>query len=176
MRGAKLVFAIVLPLLAAGCGSPVDVEEPPQAPIRTEFLQYELRAAGDGVRTEISYTFANAADDPIYIVNCQGATPVVLEKKVEGEWVTVWGNAVNDCPSPPVVIGSGEDALRTLSVYGGNPGCGCGPQFSVADRSGVYRLVLTDVLWSFDPEARPFGARVPRAFRVSNSFQLTESL
>lgn len=160
--------------LAAACSSPVDLDRDPEAPIQTERLQYELQRTDDAVQADISYTFTNKTETPVFIVNCNGSTAVRLEKRVEGQWTVAWGNIVPACLSPPIVVDAGESVTRTLFVYGGDPGCSCAPKFSVEDREGIYRIVLTNVLESFDEDAYRFGPTAPKRYRVSNAFQLTE--
>lgn len=126
------------------------------------------------METEIGYELTNATAGPIFIVNCNGLTEVRLEKQVDGEWVHAWGNTVPDCLSPPIVIEPDESTRRTLSVFGGDPGCRCAPQFAFEDRAGTYRLVLIEVRDSFEDETLSFGAQIPLAARVSNPFRLTE--
>lgn len=180
MRRAEdpyLVLLVGVALALSGCGGPTLPERDEEAPIQTDRLAYELVPADDGlpgVETVIGYEFTNRTGAPLYIVNCNGATAQVLEKRVDGEWVVVWGNVIPQCLSPAIVIEPGQTIPRELEVFGGDPGCNCAPTFTVEERSGVYRLVLPDVLSSFDPDARPFGTPLPKADRVSNEFRLDE--
>lgn len=160
--------------LAAACGSPLGFERDVEAPIQTSRLDYELREVDRGVETDIEYEFRNRTSAPIFIVNCNGSTGVRLEKLIGGEWVGAWGNTTPDCLSPPIVIDPGQAVTRTLSVFGGHPGCGCAPQFSFEEREGIYRMVLVDVLDSFDENLSPFGTQIPEEERVSNRFRLDE--
>jgi hypothetical protein len=155
-----------------GCHSPLDIERDTAAPIQTDRLEYRLLRTTLGVETEIGYELTNATAGPIYIVNCNGSTEVRLEKQVHGEWVHAWGKSVPDCLGPPIVLEPGEVTERTLSVFGGDPGCRCAPQFAFEDRERTYRLVLIEVRDAFDEETLSFGAPVPLDARVSNPFRL----
>lgn len=175
MDGCSAPAAVIVPALAMlACGSPFAPGRDLGSPIQTEHLLYELDRVALGVETEIRYELTNRTDGPVFIVNCNGATGVLLEKRIDGRWVKAWGNVTPDCLSPPIVVASGETISRTLSVFGGDPGCECGPTFSAGDRDGIYRIVLPDVLESFDPDTYPFGAQIPKDERVSNRFRLLE--
>lgn len=63
--------------------------------------------------------------------------------------------------------------LRLFAALSGRGG----PNFTVDEIDGIYRLVWSRVLLSFDPDApaeEPFGEPIPIGERVSNSFVLRD--
>lgn len=164
-------------VLLAACQNPLALPRDEAAPIQTDRLEYTLRPSDsglDGVETRIRYEYTNRTDGPLFIVNCRGATSIVLEREIAGQWEVVWANIIPACLSPAIELGPGQTIERELLVFGGDPGCNCVPKFEVEDREGVYRMVLTDVTSSFDPGSHPFGPLLPAEQRRSNRFRIVD--
>lgn len=140
---------------------------------RTDALAYTLRLTSVGLEGKIPFAFTNPTGSPVYIVNCNGYTSLQLEKLVEGIWVGVWSPVIPQCLSAPVVVQPGEEYRDTVRVFGGHPSTNDYPKFDVAAIPGVFRLVWSDVLRSYDHRSYPFGEALPAEQRTSNRFALT---
>jgi hypothetical protein len=136
---------------------------------QTDSLTYTLLAGSDGYSGEIGVRFTNRTGGTVYFVNCNGATSVSLEKRVDGEWQEVWLPALPECLSPPITVPPGRTYATRIHVFGGYPGTNAGPQFAVTDVAGVYRVVWHAALRSYQTRL-PFGEPLPLAHRVSNRF------
>ena len=169
---AVILLAAALPLLA-GCDSILSPDDGVVPPIRTDALEYRLEVWNeDWLATEISYTFENRTGGPVYIPNCRGDFHLTLHRHHRGNWeTTAWGNTVNGCLSPPIVIDAGETFSDTLRVAGGLPGTNAGPTWDQWDPSGTYRIVWPQALSSYEDE-HPHGPTIPLEHRVSNAFVL----
>lgn len=139
--------------------------------LQTGFLSYHLDVVGEGLQTEIRYTFTNRTGAAVYLVNCDGVFEMGLEWHTGGVWAHAWGPLVNDCVSPPMVIERDAAFTGTLLVSGGRPGTDIHPEFSTEDPDGNYRIVWNGVLSSFQDEL-PFGPEIPLEARTSNAFTL----
>lgn len=172
MNTALPPFVLLLVLLLGCEGSPVDTGRG-DFPIQTEHLAYELQVTELGFETEVRHEFENRTGSDVFVVNCNGGFPIILDRLEAGTWVPRWGPAVNDCLSPPILIPAGSTFSETLRVFAGHPGSNVVPQFPDEDIDGTYRLRWLNALSSFDERARPFGTEIPEEFRVSNPFSLT---
>ena len=83
---ALVTATIVLPV-AVACESPLAVERDTEPLLQTSALHFELEWAEVGYETTIPYTFTNETSGPVFLVNCNGNTPPMLEVKRNGEWV-----------------------------------------------------------------------------------------
>ena len=164
-----LLLAALLGL--ASCEGGLFAPDDGDPPIRTSADEYVLETTSIGWQTEISFVYANRSNGPYYLVNCGGSYGFSLEKWVEDRWAFAWAPTLPLCLSPVIRIDSRATFPDTLGIFGGFPGTNFGPQFQMANPEGVYRIVL-ETLSSFDEEARPFGALIPREQRVSNEFRL----
>jgi hypothetical protein len=125
----------------------------------------------DGLATEIPYVFHNRTGAPVFLVNCNGAFALTLERLEGDQWKVAWGPFLPLCLSPPIVIEAGARFADTLHVWGSPPNQNSAPSFDVADPSGTYRLVWNAALSSFQ-DRLPFGEPIPLSYRVSNLFTL----
>ena len=139
---------------------------------QTDSLRYTLRAQSVGFDGEIGLTFTNRTGGTVYIVNCNESTAVSLEKRVAGQWETVWSPPIPLCLSKPITIAVGATYRTRIRIFGGYPGANSYPKFSTTDIAGEYRAVWAQVLSSYQPDSLPFGARLPIDRRVSNRFIL----
>jgi hypothetical protein len=170
--------ALVLILMFAACDRRVDtpavrrsapakkVIEAPAAPIRTDRSHYVLTNGARGLEATIVATLRAPADRPIYIVNCNGATGVTLQRKVGEEWVHSWVIMMNACLSPPIVVPPGGEHTASIFVHEHSGGV-VYPDRARMIESGTYRVVWTGVLTAFDANARGFGPELPIEQRVS---------
>jgi hypothetical protein len=140
--------------------------------IQTESLEYQFQPDWIGLRVEIPYVFTNRTGRRVYLVNCNGAFALHLERENEGAWRSAWGPALEDCLSPPIVIRRNATFADTLRVWGAPPGSNTRPQFDVNDPSGTYRIVWDHALSSFQADRYPFGPQIPLDARISNRFTI----
>lgn len=176
MRPFMATLALAGGLTAAACGRGGDLLLPSeQAVFATDAPEHTLTRTDRGLEGDIAFTFRNPLPGNVYVVNCNGIAPPLLEKKVGDDWVVAWGAAVPDCLSDPIVIRPGATYRDTLEVFAGLPGSNYYPKFEVAEVEGVYRLRWEKALTSFDPDRYPFGEPVPLAIRTSREFVLRVS-
>jgi hypothetical protein len=171
-------ITLVLILMLVACSRRVEaprVETPtpvkaaissPAAPIRTDRSHYVLTNGPQGPETTIVATLRAPADRALYIVNCNGATGVTLQRKVGEEWVWAWVISMNACLSPPIVVRAGGEHTAGIYVHERSGGV-VYPNGGRMIESGTYRVVWTGVLTAFDPNARGFGPELPLEQRVS---------
>lgn len=173
----------LLPILAAAallaCGgttAPVDrLDEivDGDAPFRTGQPAYVLQAEPLGWETRIDVVFTNPLAEPAYFVNCNGATGVLLQRRADGAWHTVWSPVLPACLSAPIAVAPGGEYRTTVHVFGGYPGGNLFPRFEAPPAPGTYRLVWTDVVTSYHDRGQGFGDPLPLELRASNPFTLT---
>lgn len=142
------------------------------AAFQTDSLSYTLVSAAHGLEGKIAFVFTNPTSAPVYIVNCRGATALRLEKRSGDRWVPAWSPVIPLCLSPPIVVQPGQQYAGVVHVFGGHPSTNMHPQFVVDPVPGVYRIVWTDVLRTYNDRGNPFGEPLPLEQRVSNRFQL----
>jgi hypothetical protein len=167
-----------LPLVVAaalgglGCETSTGLDSDREHLIQTESLEYEFQPDWIGLRVEIPYVFTNRTGRQVYLVNCNGAFALHLEREDNGSWRAAWAPVIEDCLSPPIVIPRNTTFVDTLRVWGAPPGSNAGPQFDVEDPSGLYRIVWDDALSSFQDDSYPFGPQIPLDARISNRFTI----
>ena len=141
--------------------------------IQTESLVYELQPDWIGLRTEIPYAFTNRTGRTIYLVNCNGAFSIHLEREDGEGWRTAWSPIRAACLSAPIVIEENAVFHDTLHVWGAPPdSTNWSPNFDIDDPSGVYRIVWGTGVGSYDEDASPHGPLIMLEWRVSNRFTL----
>lgn len=145
-------------------------------PIRTDRSEYAVSRTAQSLETTIRFEYSNRTGAAVYLPNCRGIHPVVLEKRVGDEWVTAFVPVIPLCASPPVVVRPGETFLYTLRVSAGLPGSHVSPKLRVDDLEGTYRLAGVVLrTWEPDGEKPEWGDPLPRELRVSNDFTLREA-
>jgi hypothetical protein len=172
-------MAMVLMLMLVACSrhvetprvqtpSPVKTAiQPATTPIRTDRSHYVLTNGPQGPETTIVATLRAPAGHPLYILNCNGATGLTLQRKVGEEWVWSWVIAMNACVSPPIVVPAGGEHTASIYVHE-NSGGVIHPEHGRMIESGTYRVVWTGVLTAFDANAPGFGGpELPLEQRVS---------
>ncbi len=143
------------------------------APFQTDRLSYTLVTTPAGIEGQIAYVLTNHTGGPIFIVNCNGATSLNLEKQVGDRWVRAWGPVIPTCLSAPIVVEPEQEYRDVVHVFGGHPASNMDPKFTVDLVPGVYRLVWHDVLRTYDHNAFPHhGEALPMEQRISNHFRL----
>ena len=142
------------------------------ASFQTSGLTYTLEDVGYGWQTSIPVTYTNHTGQPVYIVNCNGATHLRLERWTGHSWEVEWSPAIPACLSPPIAVAAGNTLTMTIQLFGAYPGSNLYPKFATGKPSGVFRLTWNDLLTSFDANARPFGERLPLEMRISNRFEI----
>jgi len=151
-----------LAVIAVSCGS--GVEPPGTELIQTDRAEYQLRTHGDGLATEIPFTFTNRTGTTVSVATCNGSAPPALEKWVNGKWIPAWSPIYLLCGSPSIVIPRAATYTDTLRLFAGNPSSDVHPQFLVEEIPGTYRPVWHSVGFK--------DAAMPLEFRVSNGLQL----
>lgn len=192
MKGSNWQSSAALLLLApagaSACGVMSEVEmdhtvaiiqeqvpPPPRdvgAPVQTDSLGYTLQPDTRGYRATIAFAFTNRTNRPVYVLtNVLGPNPPGLQKLVDSMWVEAWSTIVPFRSGRPIMVRPGEvyrDTLRLITAYASN----AYPRFRVPEIPGVYRLVLFEVLSSFDAQRPPVGDNLPLDQRISNRFTL----
>lgn len=152
--------------------TPKPVETPaapaaPAAPVRTDRSSYVLTNGPQGPEATIVATLRAPADKPVYIVNCNGATGVTLQRKVGDSWEYAWAIAMNACLSPAIVVPPGGEHTARIYLHE-HSGAVVYPQRARMLESGTYRVVWSGVLTAFDPKKEGFGGpELPLEQRVS---------
>jgi hypothetical protein len=171
---------LVLALVLAGCGGrlvtsrtetaappndvpAIDTPASPPMAIRTDRSAYVLANTPQGPEATIVATLRAPADRTLYILNCNGATGLTLQRKEGEQWVYSWVIGMNACLSPPIVIPPGGEHTARFLVHQHTG--------AVTHReplvSGTYRMVWTGVLTAFDSNEEGFGPELPLEHRVS---------
>jgi hypothetical protein len=162
----------LLLLLLAACTKPIEpapvkatAPPPPPAPIRTDRTSYILTDGAQGPEATLVATLHAPADRTLYILNCNGASGLTMQRRSGEEWVYAWVVGMNACMSPPIVVPPGGEHTGRLYLHE-RAGAVSDP---VGGRlvSGTYRVVWTGVLTAFDPNVRGFGPELPMEQRVS---------
>lgn len=169
LRQAGILTALAV--CSSGCSDPVGIERDLGAPIQTDRLSYEMKRVARGYETEIEYTFTNPRAETVFVVNCHGRSEIVMERWDGEAWQHAWAPTIPDCLGPTIEIAPGESWSTTLTVFGGDPDCGCAPQFAGAI-GGTYRLNWRAVVESYSEEELSWGPLIPEEQRLSNRFVL----
>jgi len=164
-------LALMVALVACD-GGPFAPERDSEAPIQTDRLVYELEKVDGRLETRIGYSFTNRGPDPVFIQNCNGATGIALQRRIDGVWTTVWANVIPACISQAIALLPGQSLSGELVV---DADCGCGvPRFMTSDFEGVYRLVFQSVYDAQTGDGLAGGDLVPVERRRSNGFTLDD--
>ena len=175
-RRHSLIIALAAVVAAAACrDSPVAPDAPltrdVAALFQTDSLYYALRA-GDFVAGEIDVTFTNRTATTAYLINCNGATALQLERRVGNSWQFVWSPVLPACLSAPIVVPVGGTHRSRITIPSAPPATN-GVRFDDPRTvPGEYRLVWTSLVSSHE-DGPPFSDLLPLAARVSNAFRLS---
>jgi hypothetical protein len=142
-------------------------EKPVDAPIQTDKKIYKVAVTPQSVKFTINYNYENRTGGVVILPTCKRPYRPLLEKKVEGRWVTVVHPIELMCAGPPVRIEPGETYRDKFEVEAFLPGNNMHPELKVdiQEIEGVYRLVHV-FTWQNQP--------LPLEDRVSNEFKLTK--
>lgn len=171
----RILLGFMLGLL--GCDGPPPDADPVlgersfDAPIHTDSTVYSLRFDDPGWTTTIGFAY-RAEADTVYIVNCNGAILMNLQKLEPDGWTDAWYAEGNACLSPPIVVPPGTEFSGEVVIWGAEPGRRSYNTFRVPDIDGEYRLVWHQPVHHYDPRPGSFGDTIPLAKRVSNRFTL----
>jgi hypothetical protein len=138
----------------------------PAAPIRTDRSTYVLTNGSQGPEATIVATLRAPRDRALYILNCNGASGLTLQRKTDEGWVYSWVITMNACLSPPIVVPPGGEHTARIYVHE-RAGATTYPKGRPMIESGTYRVVWTGVLTSFDAKKEGFGPELPIEQRVS---------
>lgn len=172
LEGVARCASAALAAILLACSSPTT----PGASgplISTDAYRYTLQWDSIGWSVDIPYSFTNRTSGVVFVINCAGNFGILLERLDGDEWTPAWGNSVNDCLTPPIVIERGAIYLDTLHVWGAPPGSDWRPRFDQVDPSGSYRMVWATALSSIDEVPYTAGDLIPYEYRISNEFVLT---
>lgn len=184
---AVIRIALILLLVLAACArdgetpvvqtaSPVQTPAPakppvvPDMPIRTDRSSYVVTNGKQGPEATVVATLRAPADQTLYILNCNGATGLTMQRKKGDEWVYAWVISMAACMSPPIVVQPGGEHTGRLYLH---ERAGAVPE-PVGGRleSGTYRVVWTGVLTAFDSNKEGYGPELPMEKRVSAPFTI----
>jgi hypothetical protein len=140
--------------------------------INTDADVYDLREQWMGLGFDLEITLRNTAEQPLYIVNCNGALAPSLQKLVDGRWEVWWSGVSQLCLSQPIVIAPGDSLTRKMNIWGAMPGRNAAPAWASADVAGTYRLRLHNLVYNYTDQGQRFGDPVPAAQQFSNEFVL----
>ena len=165
----KVCACLLLSSLLTGCSLFGD-QHVINLSIQTEETTYEVK---EDHPLEISYTYHNQGPNSVYLGTCLGVASQVLEKLIEGAWITAYSPICPQVLGPPLKIGPGERYRTTLRLVPASwdPDPRNGTWHGGDDIAGTYRvpeLVYSD--WSikqFDERTLPPPERV-----YSNSFEI----
>jgi hypothetical protein len=149
--------------------APVSTPVVPAAPIRTNRSSYVVTGS-QGPESTIVATLRAPADQTLYILNCNGASGLTMQRRSGDEWVWSWVVGMAACMSPPIVVPPGGEHTGRLYLH---ERAGAVPE-PVGGRlvSGTYRMVWTGVLTAFDSNTEGYGPELPMEQRVSAPFTI----
>lgn len=136
---------------------------------RTDSLTYTLQARDGGYFAPVEAVFTNRTGGPVYFLNCNGHTRMLVEQLNGGAWKEAWSHGADHCESPPITVEAG--ATRRFPAHLAVIQILPGEHPEIHDMPGTYRITWTQVLSSYRNQS-PFGERLPRSQRVSNIFTL----
>jgi len=148
--------------------APVNTPAVPAAPIRTDRSSYVLTNGPQGPEATLVATLRAPADRTLYILNCNGASGLTLQRKRGEEWVYAWMVGMAACASPPIVVAPGGEHTGRIYLHD-RPG-GVPEPMGGRLESGTYRVMWTGVLTAHDARGR--GPELPLEQRVSAPFTI----
>lgn len=168
---------IALALLLGACKSeapPVQVPPPERpavavqrAPVETDRPRYVMQEGPFGPETTIVSTYTAPSNQDVYLINCNGAFAVGLQRPKGDQWEHVWAPGMNACMSAPIVIRAGESRQSTIVVDSGADAAVSSRQSETKIGTGTYRVIWHGLLGSYDANASPPGTDLPVEQRVS---------
>jgi hypothetical protein len=138
-----------------------------RAAIATDRQRYVMEEGPFGPETTIVSTFTAPPNQDVYLVNCNGAWGMGLQRQTDDRREHVWSVEMNACMSAPIVVRAGESREGRFVVASGADAAVSSRQTDRKIESGTYRVVWHGVLGSFDANANPPGPDLPLQQRVS---------
>ena len=139
-----------------------------QSPVVTDRARYVLTSGPYGPQATIVATFRAPAERAVYLINCNGATTPGLQRREGERWVNAWVAETNGCFASPIVVAAGTTHTETMTVVSRAEAPDPAQRTGMRITSGTYRVVLHNVLASFNPAAPQAPAEeLPIEERVS---------
>lgn len=168
----RIVAVVCLSVLVLACHDPLEPSDVGGVLLRTDAPAYSIEETDRAFVVDIPFTFTNATGETVYVPNCRGMAPPILQKRVGDEWVLAYVPVVLACLSAPIVIERDHLYSGTLEVRAWK-GDNVAPKFRIAELNGLYRLVWPGPVHDYDDAEPGFGERLPDEHRTSNPFTLT---
>jgi len=176
-RVALVALAVVLAACRRQEPPPVQPERPrapersaaavKRAPVETDRPRYVLQEGPFGPETTIVSKYTAPTEHDVYLLNCNGAFAVGLQRPNGDQWEHVWAPGMNACMSAPIVIHAGQSRDATIVVESGVDAAVSSRSTETKIATGTYRVVWHGLLGSYDPNASPPGTDLPIEQRVS---------
>jgi len=171
------LFLTVVVMALCACLPSTGLPSPLAAPaVAVEHESYRVRHVRDGdvIELTIAATFTNRTADTIILHPCYDRRPAVaLEKWVDGEWRSAFGQACPDIlnrNAPRLAPGESRTDTALLSAsFRPNTY----PRFELGTVPGLYRMVY----WKAHRAWRAngyLGALLPKDLRASSAFRVVE--
>jgi hypothetical protein len=168
---------LLLGLSTQGCAPSSGTEQSQgNAPlIQTEQSNYTAEVGPRTAELTIRFRFTNRTGNTVYVAGCRGVDPPVLEKQLDGAWVSVYAPLVDLCEPTVHPIKPTEVYRSAFRVLAGLPGSRVAPKLQVPEIEGTYRLV-----WNIYGRWRSGHAPMPDDLlpveqRTSNPFRIMAS-
>jgi hypothetical protein len=173
----RAVAAAVLVLSAGACSQIADIETlastsfESSSALRTDSAVYTVRAGPQVYAVDIGVIFTNPLNRPVAVPACHNHYRPLLQKRVDGEWITAYAPVELMCITAPHVIGPHETYRFIFAVRPGMPDSNTWPRFETQEIPGTYRL-----LWFVGMHApntdTGVGQPLAEEHRTSNTFEL----
>lgn len=135
--------------------------------VRTDREKYEMRDGPFGPEAAIVTTFRAPRERNVWVVNCNGAINVGLQRLDGSRWVDAWAPEMNACFSTSIELAAGEERTYAITIVSRADAPDPSQRTEQRIESGTYRVVWYGVLTSFDREAFKEGKELPVEQRVS---------
>jgi hypothetical protein len=155
--------------------TPAASPSPPviQGPVRTDRSSYTFHEGPNGPETTIVTTLMAPADRPLYLDNCNGTSPIGLQRLVGDQWVNAWVIGMNACYSEPIVLPAGKSRTGIITARWSGDAERALPASEWIVEAGTYRAVWYAVLSGVDRSVRPWkGENLPLEQRASAPFRI----
>ncbi|MBL0939338.1 MAG: hypothetical protein IBJ03_10600 [Gemmatimonadaceae bacterium] len=149
-----------------------DLTRDESAHFQTDSMQYSMTRSSQEYEAYVEMTYTNRRSDTVFVANCGGATAVVLERRVSGQWRTAWAPAQFPCLSQPIIVAPGATRRFSVRVGAGIAGGPVEPKWPFTDVDGEYRVVWGQFLSSYSEGRSPLGSTIPSDQRISNRFRI----
>jgi hypothetical protein len=166
----KLIYILLLTAFTVGCSILNSDSNDSAERAENSFVTINPASLTISERqfASISYAIQNTTGNTIFFSTdiIRNTSPIVVEKRINGEWVFAFGSFVSLLDSPPLEIA--PDSVLEQSFGFSTPSVLSIEQIN--EISGTYRLSIL-LFESFD-EQRDTGDLIPKSRRVTESFEL----